>query len=212
MSNKNRVDLYTMIHKVQRAHLFALSTRIGRADLTDEEEFKSIEQELRGMISHLHGHSHNEATFIHPLYREIGDEVAVIDEEHDDLEKELQKLEAILSAKEWGRLYAAFNRFIALYLIHQDEEETMQEEVLWKHFDDGRLDAALTAFKKSRPTEQVVEDLKFMVPGLSNSELAGILQSIKDAAPEPAFQAASQVFQQNLEPVRWTKLINSLKN
>lgn len=208
----SRVDFYTLIHKAQRAHLFALSTKIGRADLSDEEELKSIEQELREIIAHLNEHSHNETTFIHPLYNEIGNQVAGIDDEHDDLEVELHKLEAILSVKGWGGLYSAFNRFIALYLMHQDEEETMQEEILWKYFDDGRLDAALTAFKMSRPLAQTMEGLKFMVPHLSNSELAGILQSIKDSAPTPAFLAVSQIFQQHLEPSRWTKLSNSLKN
>ena len=86
--------------------MFALSTRIGRADFSDEVETNMIQEELHRMISHLKGHSLNELTFIHPLFREVGNQISVIDEEHDDLEKELLKLEIILKEKKWNDLYA----------------------------------------------------------------------------------------------------------
>lgn len=53
----SRVDLYTFIHKAQRAHLFALASKIGRTDFSDEKDVHLIEQELRGMIAHLRDHS-----------------------------------------------------------------------------------------------------------------------------------------------------------
>ncbi len=210
MSNQKRVDLYKLIHKAQRAHLFALSSRIGRADFSDEEEARSIEQELRGMISHLKGHSLNETTYIHPLFNEIGNQIAAIEHEHDDLEKELFKLECILNEKEWEQLYPEFNRFIASYLTHQDEEERMQADILWKYFDDSRLAAAFAAFQASRSPAQRREDLSFIVPGLSIPELAGIVHHIKASAPIPAFEEACQLIQKHLEPSRWAELCKSL--
>ncbi|HEX2579975.1 MAG TPA: hemerythrin domain-containing protein [Rhabdochlamydiaceae bacterium] len=167
----SRVDLYTLIHKAQRAHLFALASKIGRTDFTDEKEVNAIEQELRGLISHLKEHSVTEATYIHPLFHEVGDQINVIDEEHESLEKELLKLESILNQKAWKELYPELNRFIAVYLMHQDEEEKLQVDVLWKHFDDNRLGAVMTAFRQSRTPEQKKKDLKFVVFGLSIPEL-----------------------------------------
>ncbi len=175
----SRIDLYTFIHKAQRAHLFALSSRIGRADFSDEKEVNSIEQELRSMIFHLREHSVNETTFIHPLFHEIGDQISVIEHEHDDLEKELNKLEHILNEKDWKELYPELNRFIASYLTHQDEEETMQVDILWKYFDDARLADVMTAYKKSRTPEQSVANLKFLAFGLSLPELTKMLQGAK---------------------------------
>lgn len=204
--DRPRVNLYFLIHKAQRAHLFDLSAKIGRADFSDAMEANVIQQELRDMIQHLREHAINETTFVHPLFEEVGNQVDSIDEGHEDLEKELDKLQAMLNTKQWNQLYSALNRFIALYLTHLDEEESLQEEVLWKHFDDARLDAALTAFKKSRSPGQMMEDIKFMIPAMSIPELTKMFREIKAHAPVAAFQIVCKIAEGNLDPIRWSKL------
>jgi hypothetical protein len=203
-------DLYTVIHKAQRMHLFGLSTRIGRADFSDAAEVSSIEKDLKSMIFHLRKHSLNEATYIHPLFNEMGNQIAAIDEEHDDLEKELLKIEHILKEKKWEELYPELNRFIAAYLTHQDEEERMQVDILWKHFDDDRLAGVMTAFKKSLSPVEDMENLKFMIPSLSVPELTQMFQNIKKSASTSAFQTCSQIAEAHLETSRWQKLCKSL--
>lgn len=216
MSNINKsdevskVDLYTFIHKAQRAHLFDLSTRIGRADFSNEEEINSIQQELRSMISHLRKHSLSEANYIHPLFNELGNQISVIDDEHEDLEKELLKLEYILNKKGWGELYPELNRFIASYLLHQAEEEQMQSDILWKHFDNDRLAAVMTAFKKSLSPEQEIQNLKFMIPCLSVPELTKMFCTIQASASAEAFQALCQITEAHLDQNRWKELRKSL--
>lgn len=205
-----KVDLYTLIHKAQRAHLFNLSSRIGRADFTDQQEVNSIKNELEYMIEHLRQHAINESTFIHPLFVEAGNQASHIDEEHDDLDHELDKLEEILTEKKWEVLYAAFNRFISEYLAHQDEEETAQEQILWKHFDNGRLSAALNAFFASRSPAVAVDDLKFVLPHLSIPELTQMFTGMKASAPPPAFQASCKLAEAVLGPARWDQLHKSL--
>lgn len=205
-----RVDLYTLIHKAQRVQLFALATRIGRADFMEKEEISSIAQELRDMITHLRAHSAHETNFIHPLFHQIGDKIAVIEDEHDDLEIELGKLEHILNTQDWKKLYPELNRFIASYLAHQDEEESLQASVLWKYFDDQKLEAVMTAFRKSRTPEQAMEDLKFLIQGMNNLELTALFQKMRIGAPKAAFQAACQIAKEQLEASQWAKLHNSL--
>jgi len=210
MSSTSRVDLYTLIHKAQRAQIFALATRIGRADFLENDEISSIAQELRDMIAHLRAHSVHETNFIHPLFHELGDKIAVIEDEHEDLEIDLGKLERILDTQDWKNLYPELNRFIASYLAHQDEEESLQASVLWKYFDDRRLEAVMTAFRKSRTPEQAMEDLKFLIQGMNNLELTTLFQKMRIGAPKAAFQAASQIAKKQLEASQWTKLHNSL--
>jgi Hemerythrin HHE cation binding domain len=204
--NQKKVDLYTLIHKAQRAHMFALSTKIGKTDFSNQQEANSIKQELESIIDHLRKHSKNESTFIHPLYVEAGDKASAIDDEHDDLEIELHKLEDILAAKQWEKLYAAFNRFISMYLAHQDEEEQAQEEILWKHFENARLAAALNAFLASRSPALAMEDHKFVMPHLSMAELSQMYKGMKASAPPAAFQAACHLAETMLEPNRWAQL------
>ena len=206
----SKVDLYTFIHKAQRMHLFNLSAKIGSTDFSDEAEVNSIEKDLRSMITHLRKHSLSEATFIHPLFNELGNQIAVIDEEHDDLEKELLKIEHILNEKKWEDLYSELNRFIGSYLIHQDEEEHLQSDILWKHFDNDRLAAVMTAFKKSISPAENIENLKFMIPSLSVPELTQMFQNIKKSASTSAFQTCCQIAESHLEKSRWQKLCKSL--
>lgn len=216
MSNKNKieevskVDLYTFIHKAQRVHLFELSARVGRADFSNEVEVKSIEQDLKSMISHLKKHSVSEATFIHPLFNELGNQISVIDDEHDDLENKLGALECILNEKKWGELYPELNLFIASYLSHQDEEEKMQADILWKHFDNDRLAAVMTAYKKSLSPAQETENLKFIIPCLSIPELTKMFRNIKASASTTVFQASCQIAENHLVPNDWKKLSKSL--
>ena len=128
MSKTNKIDLYTVIHKAQRTHLFDLCAKIGRTDFSDAQATSTIEQEMREIIEHLRQHGVNEDTFIHPLFRELGDHASAIDDEHDDLDKELHKLECILDKKNWSGLYPEFARFIGVYLLHQDEEERAAQD------------------------------------------------------------------------------------
>lgn len=207
-----RVDLYRFPHKVQRAHLFALSTKIGRADLTNQMELNEIEKSLRLMIRLLREHSEHEATFIHPLYKEVGDSASPLDEEHDDLEKELVKLEKVLEEKRWSALYEVLNRFIGHYLLHQDEEETEQTEVLWKHFDDSRLLAVMNAFKASRPSSSLKEDLELAIPCLNLVELTQMFQMIKMAAPKEALQMALEIANSSLDGEFRNKLQTNFKS
>lgn len=206
----NKVDLYTFIHKAQRKHLFDLCAKIGCADFSNEEEINTIEHGLRSMISHLRKHSMSEATYIHPLFNEVGNQISVIDEEHDDLEKELLVLESILNEKKWGELYPTLNRFIASYLIHQDEEETMQADILWKHFDNDRLAAVMTAYRKSLSPTQEIDNWKFLIPALNISELTQLFQNIKKTAAPSAFQECSLFAEAHLETSHWKKICQAL--
>jgi len=206
MPQTPRVDLYGFIHKAQRYHLYTLASKIGQTDFTDSGEIESIEKELRAMITHLEEHSHHEDTFIHPLYREIGDGAATIDEEHDELKEELHKLEEILNQKQWHELYPQMNRFISLYLSHQDEEEQTQAKILWKHFDDARLAGVLVAFNAQRSPEAKARDMEFILPSLNVKELIRLLQNVKGSAPSAAFQGVCEVAKAHLEPNQWAKV------
>ncbi|MGZ3633015.1 MAG: hemerythrin domain-containing protein [Parachlamydiaceae bacterium] len=210
MPQTPRLDLYGFIHKAQRYHLYALASKIGQTDFTDSDEIESIEKELRAMITHLEEHSHNEDTFIHPLYREIGDKAAAIDEEHDKLDEELHKLEEILNQKQWHELYPQLNRFISLYLSHQDEEEQMQAKILWKHFDDARLAGVLVAFNAQRTPEAKAHDMEFMLPSMNVKELIGLLRNIKESAPATTFQGVCEIAKAYLEPSRWAKIYSQI--
>ncbi len=206
----SRVNLYALIHKAQRAHLFDLAFRLGRVSLSDEEELHSIAQGIEEMIVHLKEHSINEFTFIHPLFTEAGCLIEGIDEEHEELGQELVKLQAILSEKNWAELYPAFNRFIGSYLLHQDEEERMQEDVLWNHFSDDRLAEVFVRYQASRSLSQKIENIKFFLLGLSRDELKNVFLGAQASLPAEAFQQICQTAKEQMEKNRWAELQSSI--
>ena len=79
-----RVDLYTVIHKAQRFHMFHLANAIGGADLESDEAVDTLADRVREMIEHLRDHAHNEETYIHPLFDAAGGGAGPLRHEHDD--------------------------------------------------------------------------------------------------------------------------------
>jgi hemerythrin superfamily protein len=126
-----RIDLYGTIHKAQRFHLLRLCAKMGRTDFADAAAAERICGELKGFIAHLRDHARNEETYIHPLYRTMGRPAEEIEDDHKDLEKQLRELETFADEKRWAELYSTYARFLGVYLLHLDEEEKSQAEVLW---------------------------------------------------------------------------------
>lgn len=174
-----RVDLYTTVHKAQRFHLFRLSNEIGVSDFTNAVAAAHISGRARDMIAHLRDHARNEETYIHPLYREIGNVVTDIERGHQELESELNELERIVDEKRWGELYSRFAYFLGTYLPHLDEEEALQKRVLWPHYDDAALLAVFQRFKAERSAADSTADLEFMLPALSTAEITRMFAGMK---------------------------------
>ncbi len=186
-----RVDLYTFIHKAQRKHLFDLSVKIGRSDFRDASQVSLLKKELRGMVARLKEHASHEETFIHPFFHKIGQQGELIEREHHDLEILLEELEKNIDTLDQGQLYTQFNRFLAAYLTHMDDEEKAQRDILWKHFDDEALMEVMKKFRAQQTPTQFMEDLEFLFPTLTAEEVERILGGMKGVVPEATYQAVS---------------------
>lgn len=172
-----RFDLYGLIHKAQRKYLFELSVAIGKANPADEMQCKNIASRITDMIAHIEEHSYHEESFIHPLYAEIGRQDVLLNEAHHQIHEQFELLKQLSTNREMEKLYAEFNRFVANYLLHTDEEERLQAEILWKHFDDQRLMGVIAQFSANKPEEFTRTALEFMAPALNIQELMKLFSS-----------------------------------
>lgn len=206
-----RVDLYTMVHKAQRFHLFQLSDEIGKADFTDEAVVERVRVELLHMVDHLRDHARNEETYIHPLFRRLGDQAGHFETEHHGLDGDLDELERIVAEKRWGDLYSRYTQFLGRYLVHLHEEEKAQAEVLWTRYGDDELGAVFARFKAERAPQASRQDLVFMLPALSVSDLARMFQGMKASAPEPVFRGACDLAEQALGAAKWEQVQSRLR-
>jgi uncharacterized membrane-anchored protein YjiN (DUF445 family) len=184
-----RFDLYSLIHKAQRKHLFDLSVNIGRANLKDPAQLSPLKEELEIMVERLRKHAEVEDTYIHPLFHKIGNQGEMIEKEHHDLERLLDNLEKSLSLENQESLYTRFNQFLIAYLSHIDAEETAQKDILWKHYDDKTLQEVIQRFTASLTPEQSLDSFKFIFPCISLQERDSILNSLKENAPKHVYEA-----------------------
>lgn len=203
-----KVDVYTKIHKAQRKHLFALSVKIGRTDFMDAEQVSHLKEEIQKTINNLRKHSQHEEHFIHPLYAELGNQAKLFEHEHHDLENSLEMLEKMIADHNYDgqKIYAEYNRFVAFYLRHIDDEESAQREILWKNYDNDRLMEIIKSFQQSRTPQEGMQDLEFLLPCLNIHETLEILTGMKKGAPETAFQAALQIVEKSFSSVEYSKI------
>ena len=203
-----KTDLYTFVHKGHRVRLFHLSGEIGRADGNDAADVANVKGLLEKELVHLRDHARIEEHYIHPLYRKIPDAMVAIrfDHDHQLLEKELETLEAIAREGHWSKLHRVYNGFLGRYLVHLEEEERTQEEVLWKHLPDEDLQEVFARFQRERAPEMLRDDLELFLPALSAPELTGMFTGMKLKAPPHVFQFAQGLAEQMTPPAIWAKV------
>ena len=203
-----KTDLYTFVHKAHRVRLFHLSGEIGRADFNDPADIAKVGDLLKKEIGHLRDHAHIEEHYMHPLYRKIPDATVAIhfDHDHQKLEKEIEALEVIGRDGQWKRLQRVYNGFLGRYLVHLEEEERAQEEVLWKHCSDEDLAEVFARFQRERAPEKLRDDLELFLPALSAPELIGMFTGMKLHAPSFVFEFAQGLGEQMTPPEIWAKV------
>jgi hemerythrin superfamily protein len=170
-----RVDLYSLVHKAQRFHLFRLADEIGKADFSSAADADRVSHRVREMLEHLEDHAHNEETYIHPLFAKAGTQAESLETDHQHLGAAIERIEALLQESRWQDLYAEYMRFLGTYLLHLDAEESAQKNVLWPRFTDAELAEVFGRFKADRPPAKAKQDLEFMLPALNAAELARVL-------------------------------------
>ena len=194
-----RIDFYTKVHKALRASLFEASRQAAIADYGDQQALCALAARVKGLLAKLAAHAGHEGRFIHPLLaQKTGD--SAFDAEHDALENEQKALVGLLDAvaraprterRALGlAFYRALNVFIARYLEHLDREEATMP-VLWARCSDEELAAVMARFGASRPLEEALADVGWMLPALNGDEQAELIGGVSKALTRAGSTRAS---------------------
>ncbi len=175
-----RLDVYSAVHKMQRARLFELTVAIGKADPADRGMAEHLGRAVAAMAEELRAHAAHESRFIHPLLRAHAPHVAAtLDAEHHDLDVRLDRLCA-LAADPWcaspHRLYRALASFTAVYLGHLAEEEEVALPELWGTCSDEELAGILSSFRASRSELENLTAVIAQLPTLNPAERARMIK------------------------------------
>lgn len=188
-----RIDFYTKVHKALRASLFEASHQAAVADYHDPRAVSALAARIKALLARLSAHAGHEARFIHPLIAEKTGACS-FDSEHEALEAEQEALAGLLDtlagSPQAGRglrglaFYRALNLFIARYLEHLDREEATMP-MLWARCNDEELAAVMARFGASRPLEEALGDIGWMLPSLNTEEQRELIGGVSVALRRP---------------------------
>jgi hypothetical protein len=65
----SRLDVYTAVHKMQRARLFELTVEVGKTDPADTSATARLVTAVDALAAELVAHGEHEERFIHPSLR-----------------------------------------------------------------------------------------------------------------------------------------------
>lgn len=189
----NRLDVYTAVHKMQRARLFELTVEAGKTDPDDPAAAARLAAAVSSLADELVAHGEHEERFIHPLLRAQAPGLAeTLEGAHVDLDARLDQLRQVSNAHasaadDPNLLYRALAAFTATYLEHLAVEESQALPALWQGCRDDELMGILASFKASRSDTENLTSLLAQLPTLNPPEIARMaVIGLAGSAPEAA--------------------------
>ena len=209
-----RDDFFTLIHKGQRRELFLATTQAGTLDWDDPDaaaEFGASWSDVSRMLTM---HAKHEDNHFLPLLLEIAPNlVKRVQSSHHDSARELVELNATIEAAALAptssagiAVYRELSAFVASYLVHILEEETIVMPAIWEYCTDDEIAGARRAFLADQSLAGVVRSRRAILPAISRHERANMARSLRTAASSESFDAFMADAQGLLEPKDWVQL------
>lgn len=218
--NQPRYNIYTLIHKGLRASLCQNLVDLGKLDDTDPIAVAN-QLDITGNLLHFcRGHLAHENEFIHPVLQQLGDtprqtiddhlehEIAIA-ELHDKI-SHIKHLQGTERAQALLAFYSVFSLFVAENFAHMRIEETLNAELLWKHFSDEEIHAIEQRIVSSLTPEENLLGLLMILPNITHSERNLFLQGFRQAVPTDAFNSTVAMLKPLLNTKDWLKLNQTL--
>lgn len=217
-----RYNIFYMVHKGLRALLYETALLIQQTDFTNEEQAEKAIEQIETVLTLFDKHAFTEDTLVFSAIQQTEPELV------DELEKEHvkdhelgQRLGGLLTvlAKAVGEeskleagaaINKAFVEFMVFNLEHMAKEEDIINKALWKHYSDHELHGLTQKIVASIPPQAMGLFSKWMIKGLSNTEISGWLKEVKNTAPDFVFNALLSTAETELPEQRWSQIQESL--
>jgi Hemerythrin HHE cation binding domain len=209
-----RDDFFTLIHKGQRRELFLATTQAGTLDWDDPDaaaEFGASWSDVSRMLT-MHA-KHEDNHFLPLLIESAPELVERVHNAHRDSARELVELTATIDAAALTStspagiaVYRELSTFVASYLGHILEEETVVMPAIWDHCTDDEIANARRAFLADQSPAGLVRSRRAILPAISRHERATMARTLRASTPPEGFDAFMADAQGLLEPKDWAHL------
>lgn len=213
-----RIRSFATPHKGLRNVISKFSFHLGYTDFTNPTALQSLKDLGDEMFKLLNDHVHteNDHTLRHLEERIPG---ASAHDRHDhekldavqnELQMQVRKLTGEESADEIHEFYLKFALFQSEYLEHINEEETVTEILLQKHFTDEELIKHRTEIMQKLEPNMLTLWLKYVIPAQRVEESIGMLAGLRANAPEVFFTRVMSTIKGEMEQERYAELEGKL--
>ena len=218
--NLPRFNIYTLIHKGLRASMCQNLVDLGKLDDTDPIAVARQLETTGNLLQFCRSHLAHENEFIHSILQKVGDTPRQTIEDHHEHEIAIaglhDKISHILRLHGQERtqalqeFYGVFSLFVAENFSHMRIEETVNSELLWKHFSDEQIQAIEQGIIESLSPEENLLCLIMILPNITHSERCEFLRGFRKAVPSEAFNNTIAMLKPLLSPKEWLKLNQAL--
>jgi iron-sulfur cluster repair protein YtfE (RIC family) len=217
-----RYNTFYQVHKALRAMLYETAGELQRTDFDSDEEVTSLLANITTVVDVFDKHAYNEDHFVFPAVEQY--EPSIVDsfeQEHvkdHELSTQLRTLINIYSSLKTDEerinlgsaLRKAFVDFLSFNLVHMAKEEDIINNLLWRYYTDDQIrviEKQIIAIQKPESTAVV---WKWMLRGLSNSEITNWLRVVKKNVPEFVFHNLVTTAERELPRDRFQHLVGEL--
>ena len=106
-------------------------------------------------------------------------------------------------------VYRQVSAFVANYLLHLLDEETIVMPAIWQHCTDAEINVARLAFQADQSEAGIIRSRRAVLTAITDAERAKIALGIQTGSTAEAFSAFMSVARQLLEPAEWSRLLAS---
>ncbi|HTH30204.1 MAG TPA: hemerythrin domain-containing protein [Lacibacter sp.] len=210
-----RYNIFNQVHKGLRALLYETIIKLQQTDFTNAEDADEAVQQVKVILDLFDEHAHTEDTFILPAIVEY--EPSVVDlfaQEHvkdlqlsNNLNGLLQAFSLTISPDAKREIGAAISNalfeFMLFNLEHMKKEEDVLNKLLWRYYTDDVLHGFTMKIIANVPADKMPLYNKWMMRGLSNTEIIQWLKEVKNNAPEFVFHSYVDLALTELPEHRW---------
>ena len=219
---KQRYNIFKQIHKGLRAMLYDTAISLQLTDFSNTDEVEIALEKLGKTLAIFYEHAAQEDRFILPLIARFSPcLVEEFDSEHEKDEFMTHRINNLVNVyrnsdsgetriEAGDTIGRAFNEFIAFNLYHMNKEEEMINPILWENYSDEGIKEIRRTLAASISADQVLVTSKWMMLGISDSEVTGWLQEVKNNAPVFVFQSLMELAERVLSTNRWNKIQGGL--
>ncbi len=217
-----RYNVFLSIHKGLRLMMYDVSKDLQHTDFDSADNNPTSLQKLSETLDIFDAHAGHEDNFIFSMLTPHAPElVAEMEAEHETDHQLSHELRTLIAAYKDAtdahekhtlgtRICHSYNAFIAFNLTHLTKEETVVNEVLWKHYTDMDIIMANRALVGSLKPEEIQMSAIWMIRSNSNNELIKWLKGMKNNVPPPVMDMLMGMAKTELAEERFGTIIREV--